>query len=109
MLLSIQETDMKKDVDDTFFERADALIALANKHTEDTDRGSVSASMLYGVARFNSWAAATGFPNGEDYKKAEDDIVAYFTEQYRLMLKEHINDYAKNFDKYMGKIPATKH
>ena len=48
--------DLQKDP--TFFDRADKFIVLANEHCSEVGRGKVSASFLYGCARFQAWNAA---------------------------------------------------
>jgi len=90
-------------LDTKFYERADAHIALANGHINaNLHPGMVSNSLMFGAARFNAWVAAAGFSNGEDMKKEKEDILKYFTEQYRLMLAENLENYAENYDHYMG-------
>jgi hypothetical protein len=49
---------MTDPVDDTFYDRADAHIALANEYCLSTGKGKVSASFLYGAARFNAYIGA---------------------------------------------------
>ena len=90
-------------LDAKFYERADAHIALANGHINaNIHPGMVSNSLMFGAARFNAWVAAAGFTNGEDMKKEKEDILKFFTEQYRLMLAENLENYAENYDHYMG-------
>ena len=44
------------DIPQAFFDRADAVIALANRQVgEGVPRGDVSASTLYAAARFNAY------------------------------------------------------
>nr|WP_315043876.1 DUF3144 domain-containing protein [uncultured Moraxella sp.] len=86
----------------TFYERADAFINLANQLRDDKNHaGKVNASMLYAVARFSAWVAATGFVKGSDYAKEKDDIIAHFTKNFERMLSDNIDDYAANFQTYM--------
>ena len=91
-----------KDVDKGFYERADAHIHLSNDQiTNEVSRGQVSASMLYSVARFNAWVSANGFQNREDMFVAKEEVLDYFTTEYRKMLEENVDDYITNFDSYM--------
>ena len=92
---------MPADVDQDFYDRADAHINLSNDQMEKISRGKVSASMMYGLARFNAWVSATGFENAVDMKEKRGATLAYFIEQYSQMLEENFDDYAANFDKYM--------
>jgi len=92
---------MPADVDDNFYERADAHINLSNDQMEGATRGKVSASMLYGVSRFNAWVSACGFKSGTQMREARAQTIEYFTEQYKKMLSENIDDYIEHFEKYM--------
>lgn len=93
---------MAQNVDDRFYERADAHINLSNSQLIDIGGGKVSASMLYATARFNAWVSACGFQSGEQMAEARDETIDYFVEQYRLMLEENMDDYIANFNRYMG-------
>lgn len=98
----VAEGDMK-DVDPAFYDRADAHIQLSNAQFDQAkEPGIVSASMLYATARFNVWLTARGFESGDQLRQAGEETLDYFCEQYRLMLEEHLDDYAANFDSYMG-------
>ena len=93
---------MSTETDHDFYKRADAHIHVANEQIDEADRGKVSASMMYATARFNSWISACKAESGENLLEGKEEIIEYFVEQYREMLAEHLDDYAKNFDKYMG-------
>jgi hypothetical protein len=92
---------MANDVDDKFYDRADAHIDLSNKQLAETGQGKVSASMMYATARFNAWISATGFATSEQMRAARTESVRYFVEQFQIMLEENFDDYVKNFDRYM--------
>jgi hypothetical protein len=47
-------------------------------------------------------AASIGFVKGSDFAKEKDDIIKFYTQEYQKMLADHIDDYAKNFEKYTG-------
>ena len=94
---------MTTETDDDFYNRADAHIHIANDQTDKVGRGKVSASMMYATARFNSWISACKAESGDDLLKGKEKIIEYFVEQYRNMLAENIDDYARNFDKYMSR------
>ena len=89
------------EIDDKFFDRADEHINLSNKQLATTSRGKVSASMMYSVARFNSWISACGFNNQKEMEEAKEETIKYFVTEYEKMLKENLEDYIENFDKYM--------
>jgi vacuolar-type H+-ATPase subunit E/Vma4 len=89
--------------DDDFYKRADTHIHIANDQTEKVSRGKVSASMMFATARFNSWISACKAESGEDLLEGKDEIIEYFVNEYRKMLEENIEDYARNFGKYMNR------
>ncbi len=89
-------------MDNSFYDRADALIDLANSQIgEEAKNGMVSASFLYAASRFNAWLSATGFENSEEMQKAKQETIDYFTNEYRKMLDENLTDYIENFHNYM--------
>jgi hypothetical protein len=89
------------DIDDRFYDRADAHINLANEQLDEIGLGKVSASFLYAAARFNAWVKACEVNTADEMRAAKDKTVDYFVAQYRAMLSENLDDYAKHFDKYM--------
>ena len=94
---------MTTDADDDFYKRADTHIHIANEQIEKVGRGKVSASMMYATARFNSWISACKAKSGDDLVEGKEKIIEYFVEQYREMLTENLDEYARNFDKYMSR------
>jgi hypothetical protein len=92
---------MADGLDEKFYDRADAFIHVANAQCHDIGRGKVSASFLYAAARFNAWISATGFTKSEDMAEKRAETIDYFVEQYREMLKENLDDYIRNFARYM--------
>ena len=95
-----------KEKDPQFYDRADSFIHLANEHGNNTSRGKVSASFMYGMSRFNAWVSACGFESAEQMRKAKQESIEYFVSQYKAMLEENYDDYAENFAKYMQKPDA---
>ena len=93
--------------DDQFFDRADAHIDLSNAQIGDATKGTVSASMMYATARFNSWLTATGFNSADEMKEKHAENIEYFVDEFRKMLQENMDDYADNFAAYM-KINADQ-
>ena len=93
---------MADELDKAFFERADACINLANSQIAASGRAKVSASFLYAAARFNAWLTACGVSSAEELRAARDETVKYFVAQYRAMLTENLDDYVRNFERYLG-------
>ncbi|KXX71854.1 MULTISPECIES: DUF3144 domain-containing protein [unclassified Flammeovirga] len=87
--------------DDKFYERADEHINLSNSQLQETEKGKVSASMMYSVARFNAWVTACGFSEKEEMKEKKEEVLDYFVTQYKIMLEENLDEYIENFEEYM--------
>ncbi len=76
-----------QEVDDGFYDRADAHINLYNDQlSEKVGRGKVSASMMYSTARFNTWVSACGWPGARDLAEAKEETIEYFVSEYQKML-----------------------
>ena len=89
---------MSKD-NNGFLKRADAHIALANEQmTEGLTAGDISASFMYGAARFNAWIAASSFDTREDMIEEKETAIAYFMEEYKKALTEHLDHHADHYD-----------
>lgn len=86
-----------------FYQRADAIIELANSQLSPTSHsGQVGASLLYAAARYSASVASIGFVKGDDLRKEKEDILDFYSKQYRQMLSDNLDDYAQNFDKYIN-------
>jgi len=84
-----------------FVKRADEHIFLANEQlntTEDLTPGAVSASFLFGAARFNAWVAASEFDSAEAMNNAKEEISEYFVKEYKQMLEQHIQSHIEAYD-----------
>lgn len=91
-----------QEVDNAFYERADAHIHLSNDQiTGEIGRGKVSASNMYATARFNAWVSACGWSSGQEMAEAKQETLEYFVSEYRKMLEENLDDYIENFESYM--------
>jgi len=86
--------------DDTFFDRADAYIQLANEQCDSESIGPVSASFMYALARFQSYGISTGCDSKDEMRKESKAAVEHLVAQYREMLDENLKDYIANFDSY---------
>ena len=82
-----------------FLKRADEHIALANEQiNEELTQGDVSASFMYGAARFNAWIAACSFESSQDMAAEKEKISEYFVNEYKLALEEHLNHHIEHFE-----------
>ena len=82
-----------------FLKRADKHIFLANEQmTEDTSPNEVSASFMFGLARFNAWFAAREYDSAEGLAAEKEQTVDYFVKEYKQMLEQHIDEHIRDFD-----------
>jgi hypothetical protein len=85
-----------------FWNRANALINMANDQCETADSNEVAASILYASARFNAFIVAKMTGSAENMNLEKAHAVDYLTGQFRMMFESNLDDFAANFDKYMG-------
>src|SRR3546814_17489668 len=88
---------MVTDTDEHFYERADAHIHLANAHTTDIGRGQVSASFLYGAARFNIYVAVCNCDSKDHMISERQSIRDYYVHEYNKMLDNNLDDFIANY------------
>lgn len=91
---------MNNEVPPEFWDRADEIIGTANKQVQKSSIANVSSSILYAAARFNAFNVASSAENVEQMKEDRDEAIKYFTDQYRKMLIENLDDYIDNFEEY---------
>jgi hypothetical protein len=96
---------MADQLDDAFYNRADAHIHLSNDQLKDASRERVNASMLFASARFCAWISASGFASGEAMAAKREETIDYFATGFRQMLEGNLDAYIKNFDAYMRQAP----
>src|SRR3546814_11920929 len=101
--LGLRAHIMVTDTDEHFYERADAHIHLASDHTTDIGRGKVSASFLYGAARFNIYVAAFNCDSKDHMISERQRIRDYYAAEYTKMIVKHLDDYIDNYDVYLDK------
>jgi len=93
---------MTQATDQAFYDRADAHVELANQQIEKLeDLGKVSASMTFAASRFNAWMAARSFKSAAEMAAAREELLKYFSEQYRMMLEDNLDEHIQHFDRYV--------
>lgn len=85
-----------------FFLRANALINVSNDQCDSADPGEVAASTLYAAARFGAFLVARSTGNAQNMALEKERALQYFSDQFRSMLANNLEDFAANYDKYMG-------
>jgi Protein of unknown function (DUF3144) len=96
---------MAQELDDKFYDRADAHIHLSNDQlgegAERVSREMVNASMMFAAARFCAWTSAGGFASGDAMKAKRAETIEYFMTGFRQMLEGNLDAYIKNFEDYV--------
>ena len=89
------------DKENSFFDRADEIIDVANKQADEIEHHKVSASTQYAAARYNAFYAASFAKDFDDFKAHRDEAIEFFTEKYKKYFTENIDDYIENYEKYI--------
>jgi hypothetical protein len=92
---------MADQLDDAFYQRADAHIHLANDQAGEAPHEMVNASLLFAAARFSAFTSARDFASGESMAAQRQETIDYFVAGFRQMLEGNLDAYIKNFDAYM--------
>ena len=102
MVQKIEATDVTEEeaLNAAFFERADEFIKGSQEQPAEK-RGQVSAAMLFGTARFNTWVAANNFKDGEEMRAAKDQVMSYILQQFQMMLEDNYDEYCEQFENYL--------
>ena len=112
MSQKIDATDVTEEeaLNAVFFERADEFIKQANEFCrppkgQKSDpaelRGQVSAAMLFGTARFNTWVAANTFKDGNEMRESKQQVTSYVLQQFQMMLEDNYDEYCEQFENYL--------
>ena len=88
----------QEEIDREFRQVVDRFIALANEQIEMVPREHVSLALLYAAARFNSFIVSTHAPSRAKFDTDRPAAVKFFTGEYRRMLDENLDDYARVYD-----------
>ena len=92
-----------------FRARADALIETLNQQANEVPTGQVSASAMYATARFNAFQVAASVADREELAAEREKAVNYFTDQYRKMFEDHLDECMTHFERYTsGGGPADE-
>jgi hypothetical protein len=92
--------------DRQFWQMVDAMLDTANAQCDQAERTKVAGAVLFAAARFNVFVAAAGAPSADELTARRDAIAAYLTDQFGRMLRDNLDEYAQNFDRY---LPPSAH
>jgi len=112
MSQKINATDVTEEeaLNAVFFERAKDIIK-KDKELCSPQKGQqpnaenlctyVSAAMLFGTARFNTWVAANNFKDGNEMRDAKEQVMSYLLQQFQMMLEDNFDEYCEQFENYL--------
>jgi len=92
--------------DQQFWNIADTVIHAANAQCDGAPRTKVAAATLFAAARFNVFVLAAGVRSGAELAARHDEAVAYLTDQFGRMLRDNLQEYEANFERYVPQTPA---
>ncbi len=88
---------------------ADSFIDVANKHCDQVENTKVASAQLFATARFSAFVVASRTKNLEDYESEIDNAVNFFSEEFKKMLAENLEEYKQVFAKRQQDAPKYKH
>jgi hypothetical protein len=84
-----------------FWNRVNALINLSNDQCDAADPNEVGASTMFAATRFNAFIVARTTGSPENMKLERERALEYFTDQFRRMMAENLDDFIQNYEKYL--------
>jgi hypothetical protein len=84
-----------------FWNRVNALINLSNDQCDAADPNEVAASTMFAATRFNAFIVARTTGSAENMHVERERALEYFTDQFRRMMAENLDDFIQNHEKYM--------
>jgi len=88
--------------DTAFLPRANAIVNLANDQCDTNHPNEVGASTMYAAARFNAFLLAKTTGSAENMTLEKERALDYFTDQFRKMMADNLDDFINHFDTYMA-------
>ena len=96
-----ESTDENEANEREFWRLADTFINQANELYAKEGDGKVGYALLYAAARFNAFIVSSTAGDKKELGDEMEPATAYFTDQYRKMFVENLEDYHANFDQYL--------
>lgn len=88
---------------------ADSFIDAANKHCDKIDNTRVASAQLFATARFSAYVVASRSQTLQDYEAQIDDAVEFFSNEFKRMLTENMEEYKAVFVKRKQDAPRYEH
>jgi hypothetical protein len=88
------------EVDVIYRQMIDSFVDRANELADQNSQENVGMALLFAASRFNAFVVSQHAEKLEDYEKDMEKAQHFFTNQYREMLTENLEDYKKVYQKY---------
>ena len=85
-----------------YWKTVDQFIEQANQLSREHGMDHVATTLMYAAARFSAFNAASKYTSVDALKLDKDEAIKYFTDTFRKMFKQNMDDYEKNFDQYIA-------
>ena len=93
---------MTETAETPFVRMATAFIDQANAFSREAGQDMVATALMHAAARYIAFAAASGADSRSHYAGERDAAVDHFAAQFREVVAQHYDDYAANFEAYLG-------
>jgi len=100
---NINERERMSENSQTFQQRVDEFIALANQQASDSSVDDANTSILFSAARFNAFSVARSVESAENLQAEKQAAIEYFTQRYAEMLNQNLEEHIARFDSFRQK------
>jgi hypothetical protein len=83
-------------------DRSNSFIEQANRFSEKAPAHRVSESLTSAAMRFAVWLSAANARDAAAFRANKEAAAELYMQQARRMFDSHYDDYAQNFDAYIG-------
>ncbi len=94
---------MTEPAETPFVRMATAFIDQANAFSREAGQDVVATALMHAAARYVAFAAASGADSRDEYATERDAAINHFAEQFRDVVGQHYDDYAVNYEAYLGR------
>jgi len=84
-----------------FFELVGKFVDEANTLSQQHPPELVATSMMYALARYNTYVVARSARDKDDFTADRQQALDFFTERYQAMFLENFKDHMANYETYM--------
>ena len=94
------ETISDEELDRQYRAMIDSFIDQANQQVQHNSPENVGMALLFAASRFNAYVVSQHADSLHKYENDLDRARAFFSQQYKEMLDENLEDYKSVYQKY---------